>query len=64
MLLINDQEQTFYPILQMNVEKFKVLVDNGTESLQGSTDIRMMMRYYNNELDAWEPFLERTSLEL
>ena len=33
MLLINDQEQTFYPILQMNVEKFKVLVDNGTESL-------------------------------
>ena len=64
MLLINDQEQTFYPILQLNVEKFKVMVDNGTESLKGSTDIRMMMRYYNNQLDAWEPFLERTSLEL
>ena len=63
-LLINDHEQTFSPILQMNVEKFKVVVENSIESLKGSTDIRMLMRYYNNQLDAWEPFLERTSLDL
>jgi hypothetical protein len=39
-------------------------MENKVEGLRGDTDIRMMISYYNNSLDVWEPFLERTQLRL
>lgn len=64
MMIINDHKQVFYPILQMSVDKLTLAVENKASGLRADTDIKMMISYYNNSLDAWEPFLERTHLRL
>jgi len=64
MMIINDQDNIFYPILQMNVEKVKLVLENKIFALHGETDINIMISYYNNKIDVWEPLLERTNLSL
>lgn len=64
MMIINDQDNIFYPILQMNVEKVKLVLENEIFALHGETDIKIMISYYNNKIDVWEPLLERTNLSL
>jgi len=39
-------------------------LENKIVGLSGDTDIKIMISYYNNSLDIWEPFLERTHLRL
>lgn len=60
MMIINDHENIFYPILAMNVDGCSLTLENRLVGLRGDTDIKMMISYYNNSLDVWEPFLERT----
>ena len=48
----------------MNMEKCSLTLENRLEGLSGDTDIKMMISYYNNGLDVWEPFLESTHLRL
>ena len=64
MMIINDHKQVFYPILQVKVEQLTLAVENKPAGLRADTDIKMMISYYNNSLDLWEPFLERTHLRL
>jgi hypothetical protein len=64
MLIINDSNKVFYPILQTNIEKIWMSIENNKDGLKGETDIKLMISYYNNSLDVWEPFLERTNLKL
>jgi hypothetical protein len=63
MLIINDSNKVFYPILQANMERIQAQVENN-QGMTGETDIKMMVSYYNNNLDVWEPLLERTNLKL
>jgi hypothetical protein len=62
-LIINDGTQVFYPILQMSLERILLVMNNKEDSLKGDTDIKFMISYYNNSLDIWEPFLEKTNLK-
>lgn len=48
----------------MNVEKVNLVLENEIFALHGETDINLMISYYNNKIDVWEPLLERTSLSL
>lgn len=74
-IIINDKENVFYPILYMNVERFKLVLDNKLDEptvegarpkshMDGETDVRLMISYYNNEIEFWEPFVERTNIRL
>lgn len=73
-IIINDKENVFYPILYMNVERFKLALENKVEEaseegrpkarMAGETDVRLMISYYNNEIEYWEPFVERTNIRL
>jgi len=60
MMIINDHKNIFYPILAMNMDGCSLTLENSLAGLRGDTDIKMMISYYNNSLDVWEPFLERT----
>jgi hypothetical protein len=64
MMIINDRKNVFYPILQMSIEKFDLRLENKIETINGSTDLKIVISYYNNSLDVWEPFLESTNLAL
>ena len=64
MMIINDHESVFYPILQLNLEKLSLTVDNKPTGMKADTEIRVLLSYYNATLDAWEPFLERAHLRL
>lgn len=39
-------------------------LDNNISNLRGETEIRARVNYFNNKIDAWEPFLECTVLRL
>ena len=64
MLIINDSNRIFYPILQMNIERIGMSIKSGNGKMSGETDVKLMISYYNNSLDVWEPFLERTNIKL
>lgn len=64
MIVMSDRTNLFYPILQITAEKFAMLVENKEQTMWGATDVSLAVSYYNNRLDAWEPFLERTLLRL
>lgn len=63
-LVINDGSKVFYPILQMSIQRVLLVLNRKTDSVQGDTDIKMMISYYNNDLDVWEPFLEKTNMKV
>ena len=63
-MIINDRENIFYPILQMNLDQIKMNLDNNISNLRGETEIRARVNYFNNKIDAWEPFLESTVMRL
>jgi hypothetical protein len=63
-MIINDRNNVFYPILQINIEKILMTLENKSVGLKGDTDIKVMISYYNNSLDVWEPFLEKTALKI
>ena len=48
----------------MSIERILLVLNNKDDSLKGETDIKLMVSYYNNNLDVWEPFLEKTNLKL
>ena len=64
MMIINDRKNVFYPILQLNIERISMALENQSVGLKGDTEIKVMISYYNNSLDVWEPFLEKTTLRL
>ena len=48
----------------MNVEKVNLVLENEIFALHGETDVNLMISYYNNKIDVWEPLLERTNIGL
>lgn len=74
LILINDKENVFYPILYANIDRVGLVLDNtvaeadGPEPskscLAGETELRAMVSYYNNRIEVWEPFLEAVTVNL
>jgi hypothetical protein len=48
----------------MNLDQIKMNLDNNISNLRGETEIRARVNYFNNKIDAWEPFLESTVMRL
>ena len=64
LMILNDSEKVFYPIIQTHIETFQFLNDNRSQVIQGQTEIKVMISYYNNRIDVWEPFLEITTIRI
>jgi hypothetical protein len=77
LILINDKENIFYPILYANIDRVALVLENTLEQVQGpgqsepvrsrmagETELRAMVSYYNNRIEVWEPFLEAVTMNL
>lgn len=74
LILINDKENVFYPILYANIDRVGLVLDNAVEEsdgaqagksrMAGETELRAMVSYYNNRIEVWEPFLEAVTVNL
>ena len=61
-VLMNEQSNTFYPVLDINISEVHFEKQSTMKSSRGSTATFFSWFYYNALLGEWEPFIENFRL--
>jgi hypothetical protein len=63
-VVINDSNNIFYPILTANLSNFEYKSIGEFGHFNGKCLFKAMISYYNSSASEWEPFIEKTKIEL
>jgi hypothetical protein len=61
--LIDDCNETDVPLLELNIEDFRLMQHN-SNILEGFSEMAFSCDYFNSALSGWEPFIENCKLQL
>ena len=64
LLLINDRDSNFLPIVSLNSSPFEVVRTQSLTLCSLATKLRLSVNFFNMNMGCWEPFLERFSFVL
>jgi hypothetical protein len=63
-VIINDTNNVFYPVITLSLSNFDYKSTGEFGSFNGESSLKAMISYYNSSVSEWEPFVEKTHIEL
>ena len=63
-VLINDHNNIFYPVLSANLTNFEYKSVGEHKQYNGRCLVKAQVSYYNPAASEWEPLIEKTKVEL
>lgn len=64
LILINDKDNNFLPIMSINSSSFNINYDKSQKESLVWTDYTCSVNFFNVEVGVWEPFLEPFSVSI
>ena len=64
LLLINDRDSNFLPIVSLNSSPFQVLWTQNLTLCSLTANLKLSINFFNVNMGCWEPFLEKFSFSL
>lgn len=64
LIVINDSDNNFLPVLSTNFSNFKVQWDHNAKQSCFWTDLNSSINFFNVSIGVWEPFVEQFGVKL
>lgn len=64
LIVINDIDNNFLPVMSLNFSNFKVQVDSNAKQMCAWTDLKTSANFFNVNIGVWEPFIEKFTIKV
>jgi len=64
LIIINDIDNNFLPVLSTNFSNFKVTMDSNVKQFCFWTDLTTSVNFFNVNIGVWEPFIEQFTMNI